>query len=205
MIASLRGQLVSTEENAAVVDVNGVGYEVRLPESVRLSLPLPGEQVELFIRTLFNEEDGMLLYGFNDPWQRKLFDLLITVSGVGPRLAMNLMSATEPETLARAISLKDARRLQALPGIGSKLAQRLILELTDKVAEISFERQVDRLAAGTGQDGRLLEELTESLIGLGYRRQEAQRAVEAALRNRPGSDEQTLLREALRLASERKT
>lgn len=204
MIARLRGVLLSVDADGVVLDVGGIGYEVRVPESVGVLLPPVGANVDLHIRTLFNEEDGFLLYGFTDPWQRRLFDLLITVSGVGPRLALNLMSAAEPETLARAIAMKDTRRLQGLPGIGSKLAQRLVLELSDKVAELAFERRIDRLAAPAGREGELIDELTDSLIRLGYSKQEARRAVEAALKNKPDGDEQTLLRESLRLAAERK-
>lgn len=204
MIGRLRGVLGSVEADRIILDVGGVGYEVRVPETVRAKLPASGVPVELCIRTLFSEEEGFLLYGFPDAWQRRLFDLLRTVSGVGPRLALNLMSATEPDRLVRALALKDTRALQALPGIGSKLAQRLVLELSEKVAELAFEKRIERLAAATAKAEQWVEELIDSLVGLGYRRQEARRAVETALQNNPDADEQTLLREAIRLAAEGK-
>ncbi|MCW5934518.1 MAG: Holliday junction branch migration protein RuvA [Fimbriimonadia bacterium] len=201
MIAYLNGTVLSSSEESVVLLVNGVGYELRMPESARQELPSIGETAAVYTRSLFREEDGFLLFGFTDPWQRKLFDLLITVSGVGPKLALNMMSAIDPESLARAISIRDLRRLQSVPGIGAKMAQRLSLELADKVAEISFEKRVDRLTAASMPESQLLQDLIDSLVGLGYRKQEASRAVEIAARNHPNANEQTLLREALKIAS----
>jgi Holliday junction DNA helicase RuvA len=204
MIGRLSGVLLSVEENLALIEVGGVGYEVRLPPNLRDRLPSLGEPITLYIRTLFHEDEGILLYGFLEPAQRKLFDLLITVSGVGPRLALNLMGAGEPDALARAIARKDTRYLRSLPGVGAKLAERLALELSDKVAQFAFERQVERLAAATRARAIDLDALTEGLVQLGYTRRDAQAALSAVLDEQPDADEQTLMRLALaRLAPRR--
>lgn len=204
MIGRLSGVLLSVEENLALIDVGGVGYEVRLPPNLPEQLSPLGEPVTLYIRTLFHEDDGLMLYGFLEPAQRKLFDLLITVGGVGPRLALNLMGAGELNALTRAIARKDTRYLKSLPGVGAKLAERLVLELADKVAQFAFERQVERLTAATRASTIDLDALTEGLVQLGYARREAQAALNAVLHEQPDADEGTLMRLALaRLAPKR--
>jgi len=204
MIGRLSGVLLGVEENRALVEAGGVGYEVRLPPNLLEQLPPLGEPVALHIRTLFHTEEGIQLYGFLEPTQRKLFDLLITVSGVGPRLALNLMGASDPETLTRAIARKDTRLLKSLPGVGAKLAERLVLELSDKVAQFAFERQVERLAAATRARAVDLDALTDGLVQLGYSRRDAQAALNAVLTEQPDADEPTLMRLALaRLAPRR--
>jgi len=204
MIGWLNGVLRGVEGERVLVEVNGVGYEVRVPASLREQLPALGEPLQLYIRTLFSEEEGILLYGFADGWQRRLFDLLITVGGVGPRLALNLMSATEPERLARAIALKDTRMLRTLPGVGAKLAERLVLELADKMAELAFEQRVERLKVATQAAKADLDALIAGLVQLGYSRRDASSALQAALQENPDADEQTLMRLALaRLAPKR--
>ncbi|GBC92427.1 Holliday junction ATP-dependent DNA helicase RuvA [bacterium HR15] len=197
MIGWLSGVLRDADNERILVETQGVGYEVRIPTSLRQQLPTLGETISLYIRTLFSEEDGILLYGFPNPWQRRLFDLLITVSGVGPKLALNLMSATEPETLARAIALKDTRMLRTLPGVGAKLAERLVLELSDKVAELAFEQRVERLKAVSRAAEMDLDALLAGLVQLGYSRRDASSALQAALQENPDADEQTLMRLAL--------
>lgn len=204
MISKLTGILSALEDNLAVIEVGGVGYEVRLPPSLKGQLPPLGETLTLHIRTLFSEDEGIQLFGFLEPAQRKLFDLLITVSGVGPRLALNLIGAAEPETLARAIARKDVRYLKSLPGVGSKLAERLALELADKVAQFAFERQVERLAAATRARSVDFDALAEGLVQLGYTRREAQAALNAVLSEHPDADEHTLMRLALTHLSPRR-
>lgn len=196
--------MAAVEENLVLIEVGGVGYEVRLPPSLKEQLPSLGEPVTLHIRTLFNEDEGILLFGFLEPAQRRLFDLLITVSGVGPRLALNLMGAGEPNALARAIARKDTRYLKSLPGVGAKLAERLALELSDKVAQFAFERQVERLAAATRASAIDLDALVDGLTQLGYTRREAQTALNAVLNEQPDADEQTLMRLALARLSPRR-
>jgi len=197
MIGWLSGVLRSVEGERILVETQGVGYEVRIPASMREGLPPPGEPISLYIRTLFSEEEGIMLYGFPNAWQRRLFDMLITVGGVGPKLALNLMSATEPEMLARAIALKDTRTLRTLPGVGAKLAERLALELSDKVAELAFEQRIERLKVASRAATADLEALLTGLVQLGYSRRDASSALQAALQENPDADEQTLMRLAL--------
>ncbi|GIV07996.1 MAG: Holliday junction ATP-dependent DNA helicase RuvA [Fimbriimonadales bacterium] len=204
MIGRICGTLISLEDSLALVDAGGVGYEVRLPSNLKEQLPPLGETLTLHIRTLFNEDEGILLFGFLEPAQRRLFDLLITVNGVGPRLALNLMGAAEPDALARAIARKDTRYLKSLPGVGAKLADRLALELSEKVAQFAFERQVERLAAATRARTIDLDALTDGLVQLGYTRREAQAALNAALNEQPDADEPTLMRLALAQLSPRR-
>ncbi|MCS7190055.1 MAG: Holliday junction branch migration protein RuvA [Fimbriimonadales bacterium] len=204
MIGRLTGILTSLEENLALIEVGGVGYEVRLPPSLKERLPALGEPITLHIRTLFNEDEGIMLFGFLEPAQRRLFDLLITVSGVGPRLAVNLMGAAEPDALARAIARKDVRYLKSLPGVGAKLAERLVLELSDKVAQFAFERQVERLTATTRARAVDFDALVDGLTQLGYNRREAQAALNAVLAEQPEADETTLMRLALARLSPRR-
>ncbi len=205
MIGRITGTLISVEDNLALIEVGGIGYEVRLPPSLKEQLPPLGETLILHIRTLFNEDEGILLFGFLEPAQRRLFDLLITVSGVGPRLALNLMGAAEPDALARAIARKDTRFLKSLPGVGAKLAERLALELSDKVAQFAFERQVERLVATARASAIDFDALADGLVQLGYTRREAQVALNAVLSEQPDADEQTLMRLALARLAPRRT
>lgn len=197
MIARLTGVLVGMESDHLVIDVNGVGYEVRIPQNLRNALPALGELVTLHIRTLYDGNEGLMLFGFTDLGQRRLFDLLLRVSGVGPRMAMNLLSASEPQVLARALARKDTRYLRSLPGVGAKLADRLVLELADKVAEFAFERQIERLEAATRIGQVDLDALAEGLVQLGYTRREALNTLTQLLQENPSADETTLMRLAL--------
>ncbi|MFQ3611673.1 MAG: Holliday junction branch migration protein RuvA, partial [Fimbriimonadales bacterium] len=142
--------------------------------------------------------------GFTDMSQRQLFDLLIKVNGVGPKLALNLMSSAEPEVLARAIGRKDTRYLKSLPGVGAKLAERIVLELADTVAEFAFERQVERLAVQSRSSQIDFEALVEGLVQLGYTKRDAQNALQAVLNENPQADEAALMRLCLARLSPRR-
>lgn len=132
MIARLRGELLHRTSEAVVVDVGGVGYEVHFPEAHHHRLPRLGEEVVLQIHTVVRE-DAISLYGFLDAAEKELFLLLMGVSGVGPKLARNALSAATPAEISRAIAAGDVGRLKQLPGVGKKTAERLCLELKDKV------------------------------------------------------------------------
>lgn len=185
MIAHVRGTLVEKEPSAVVVDVNGVGYRVLVPETVSAVLPAVGEQVHL-LTTFYVREEEMSLYGFVTAEQRKLFEMLISVSGVGPKAALSLLSVMDAEQLAMAIAAEDIKRLTGAPGVGTKIAQRIAVELKDKAAEIAWERKVDRLAAkGKPLPSDRLEDAVEALMALGYSRTDARRAVETAAKSLP--------------------
>src|SRR5438874_13392903 len=140
MIGRLRGKLLGIEGGMAVVDCSGVGYEVLLPDSVMLQMPIPGEHVDLLIRQIFRE-DGVSLYGFLQPFQRRLFDLLLGVKGCGPRIGLALIGQLGEESVANAIANQDPRALARANGVGPRLAERIILELKEKIIEETFQRR----------------------------------------------------------------
>ncbi|KXK10355.1 MAG: Holliday junction branch migration protein RuvA [Fimbriimonadaceae bacterium] len=172
MIGRLRGELAEVEGSTVIVDVAGVGYQVTLPEYVAAMLPPLGDEVVFRIRQVVRE-DSNTLYGFLDAEQLRLFDLLCEVKGCGPRLAMSLIGQLGEETVAQAILGQDARVLVRASGVGLKLAERILLELKDKVREDSFLRrtgQVQRAAARTPES----DTLVDALVALGYRRPDAE-------------------------------
>jgi Holliday junction DNA helicase RuvA len=175
LIAHLRGRLLSLSPELAVVDVGGVGYGVALPLSTYYELQRldAGAEVGLFIHTHVRE-DALALYGFWSERERQLFERLITVSGVGPRLARGILSGMPAEELLRALASGDLGRLGKIPGVGKKTAERLVLELKEKAAEL--------LAAGPAETPATplppaADDLLEALVGLGYRRPDAERAL----------------------------
>lgn len=200
MIAHVRGTLVEKENTALVVDVGGVGYRLLVPETVSAALPAVGEQVHL-LTTLYVREEEMSLYGFLHVEQRKLFEMLLNVSGVGPKAALSLLSVMDAEQLAMAIAGEDIKRLTDAPGIGSKIAQRIAMELKDKAAEIAWERRVDQLATrGKPPPSTCIDDAVEALVSLGYIRTDARRAVETVVKQLPSEAETAaLVRSALQV------
>jgi Holliday junction DNA helicase RuvA len=175
VIAHLEGRLEYKGPDRIVIDVGGVGYDVRVPSHLYDLLPVEGEVCRVFIHTYFREEDGISLYGFTTWQDREFFKLLMTVSGVGPKVALGIMSGITAADLAEAIVTEDARALTRINGVGKKMAQRLILELKDKVAEMAIESRAKRPAADTASEDAAL-----ALVALGYGRQAASEAVSRA-------------------------
>jgi len=198
MIAHLRGAVASVDGNAVVIDVHGVGYRVYVPLTVLATLPPEGEPAFLHITTVVREDDWAL-YGFSRPAEQALFHMLMGVTGVGPKVALSMLSVLDGQALAQAIATGDARALTSVPGVGAKLAQRVILELGDRAAELAF---ASRVAAGEGGDRRAagLDDVVEALVGLGYSRADSRRAAERVLAD-AGADAEptTLIRAALGL------
>lgn len=195
MIGRLRGELVDQEGSLVVVECAGVGYEVLVPESVLVQMPPLLSEVTLLIRQVFRE-DGVSLYGFVEPFQRRLFDLLLTVKGCGPKVALSLLGSVGSESVAGAIQAQDARALARAPGVGPRLAERIILELREKIGEEQFARRVAS-AAVVRLPASPADELVDALLALGYRRNEAEVAASEARENADGVEEQ--LRHALRV------
>ena len=171
MIGRLRGDLVELEGSLALVDVGGVGYEVTVPESVLVQFPNLGESVELLIRQIIRE-DGVTLYGFLLSFQRRLFDLLLSVKGCGPKVGLALIGQVGEDAVASAIIAQDPRVLARATGVGARLAERIILELKDKVSEESFQRRI-LSATPVRKITAPADELVDALLALGYRRTEA--------------------------------
>lgn len=199
MIAFVRGRLAWIGADAAIVDVSGVGYRVLVPDSTRRKLPPKGQVVEL--RTSFQvREDSMTLYGFVTEEEFELFELLLTVSMIGPKVALGVLSATTPADFRRAVAFDDITSLTRLPNIGKKTAQRMVLELKDKLGSLLVSDQdvpgiTPAAALGAAALGDKWSEALEALVGLGYARPEAAAALERA---RPGVDQAAPVPELVR-------
>jgi Holliday junction DNA helicase RuvA len=199
MIAYLQGILQEIGPDYAVVVTGGVGYQVFLAKNTLLALPAPGAELELKVHTVVRE-DNISLYGFRRSSEKELFLKLIQVSNVGPKLALTIMSGLPVEDLAAAIRGEDLVRLTAIPGIGKKTAERLIVELKDKVLGWLAKSGADAAALGAPPPATLSEEAISALMNLGYSRQEAQQA----LKSIPGASDlplEKLVREGLKALS----
>jgi len=187
MIAYLRGKLIAKHPNQAIVETGGVGYDVSITVPTFAELPGVGSEVALHIHTHVRE-DVIALYGFLRPEEKQLFEKLLTVSGIGPKLAITILSGMASEEMVRAIRGNDVARLTRIPGIGKKTAERMVLELRDKVAVESGEvAPVPALSA-------IEEDVLSALTNLGYQRSAAERAVTNLKKN--GSFEE-MFRQAL--------
>jgi Holliday junction DNA helicase RuvA len=179
MIAQLTGTVARTEGNSVVLDVSGVGYQVFVPATVLSALPEGGAKFTLMTH-LIVREDEMTLYGFSNQTEMQAFKILLGVSGVGPKVALALLSTLEVPDLARALSTNDTRAVTKVPGVGPKLAQRLCLELGDRMAAFAFEKRTERTEAGTktAQENAAYEDVIEALIQFGYSRPDARKATD---------------------------
>ena len=175
MIAQLSGVLAYKSPEHLVIDVHGVGYQVLVPLNSFYRLPEVGAPVRLLVHTHVRE-DALQLFGFLDREERDLFLLLLSVSGIGPRLALNILSGSPTQDLEAALEAGDVVRLVAIPGVGKKTAERLVLELRDKVKVVRGARGVDDGRRAVGLEA----EAVSALVNLGYRHAEAERAVKAA-------------------------
>ncbi len=193
MIASLRGQLARIEATYVVLDVGGVGYKVSVPVSVLTALPAIGETTHLNIYTRVSAED-IALYGFVHTDDQKVFELLLSVSGIGPKVALSVLSAMEADALAQAVTAEDSKALVRIPGLGLKTAQRLILELRDKLAAMVWERKVGQMQtkAQKPPEEDVYNDVVEGLINLGYNRNDARRAADRAIKEAPDTTSMVL-------------
>jgi Holliday junction DNA helicase RuvA len=190
MIAHLRGRLLTKHPNMAVIETGGVGYEVTISVSTFSELPTNGSEVALHIHTHVRE-DLIALYGFSRPAEKQLFEKLMTVSGIGAKLAITILSGMAANEMAEAIRGNDIARLTKIPGIGKKTAERMVLELRDK------------LPASTGTStavrptSPLEEDVLSALLNLGYQRPVAEKALEAILKNEKSGSFDSVFRGAL--------
>jgi Holliday junction DNA helicase RuvA len=174
MIAHLRGRLLSKQPQQAIVEAAGVGYDVAISVSTYTSLPAEGGEVSLHIHTQVRE-DTLALYGFLDRNDKRIFERLITVSGVGPKLAITIQSGLPSERLVTALRAQDHATLTRIPGVGKKLAERLVVELKDKLEDMAAA------APAVAAAGPAAEDVLSALVNLGYQRPSAQKAIEAAV------------------------
>jgi len=197
MIAQIRGTLLRKGPQEAVVDVAGVGYRITIPLSTFYRVGEPGGEVTLLTHTHVRE-DALALFGFLTPVEQALFERLIAVSGVGPKLAVSVLSGIEAPELVAALRSGDVARLTRIPGVGKKTSERLVLELKDKVQKLAVSGPAPELRAPATQK----EDLISALANLGYSRPEAEKGVERALAAGGGRFED-LLRASLRVLSGR--
>jgi Holliday junction DNA helicase RuvA len=208
MIAYLAGVLREKSPSRVVIDVAGVGYEVFVPLSTFTELPDDGKTVALRVHTHVRD-DAILLYGFHSVQERLIFELLIRTSGIGPKLALSVLSGMEPERLLGSVAAGDVEALRKIPGVGQKTAERIVVELRERAERLALEtggqsaERRRRTKGGAADSGNEREEQALSaLLNLGYTRPEAQRVVEEAARE-VGADLalESLLRSALRRLS----
>jgi Holliday junction DNA helicase RuvA len=198
MIARLQGVLIAKSVDRLIVDAHGVGYQVLIPLSTYYVLPDLEERVTLWT-TLYVREDALRLYGFAAQEEQDLFELLVGVSSIGPRLALNMLSSLAVPELRRAIAGADIARLQSIPGIGRKTAERVILELKDKVLLLEVTLP-ERTGTSATTDEQLVGDVISALLNLGYKRGEAEKAVRAVRVRQNGSPTlETLLKDTLRV------
>lgn len=196
MIGYLKGKLLSSAPTALLLDVGGVGYRLQVPTSTFYEIERAStETVGLFVHTHVRE-DAIELYGFWTEREKQLFEKLIAVSGIGPKLARVILSGMAPAELVAAISGSDTAKLATIPGIGKKTAERMVLELRDRVQELAGE-QTEQQVVRPSED----EDLVTALINLGYRENTARRAVVEARDETPEAVFHELLRNALKRLS----
>jgi len=194
MIAHLIGKLIYKSPDHSIVDVNGIGYKIFTPLSTYYVLPKTGESVTLHIHTRVRE-DELKLFGFLTEEEQTIFEKLITINKVGPKLALGILSGMSPENLLTAIMSNDAARLSTIPGVGKKTAERLTLEMKDKLSDLTFEmeHQLDSEAP----EG-FYEDALSALVNLGYKKPQAEKSLKSAY-NKIGKDSslEELIKESL--------
>lgn len=174
MIAHLRGKLIHKQPGQAIVEAAGVGYDVTISVPAFTALPAVGAETALHIHTQVSE-DQIALYGFLESEEKRLFERLITVSAVGPKLAIKILSGLNPERVVQAIRGQDHAQLVRIPGVGKKLAERLVVELKDKLEDFAVA------PVHAGPHGAAVGDVLSALINLGYQRPAAEKAVEQAI------------------------
>jgi len=202
MIAHLSGTLLSKQPTSAIVDVGGVGYEVVIPLSTFYELGENGSPVQLRIYTHVRE-DALQLYGFKTARERELFLQLISVNGVGPGLAIKLLSGMNADEMIASIRTNNLVRLVAIPGVGRKTAERLVVDLRDKIAALSSpaleeEFAAQAAAAGASSPDAMRDDAVSALVNLGYQRAAAEKAVKTAADEGGELSVELILRRSLR-------
>ena len=194
MIAHLIGKLIYKSPDHSIVDVNGIGYKIFTPLSTYYVLPKTGESVTLHIHTRVRE-DELKLFGFLTEEEQSIFEKLITINKVGPKLALGILSGMSPENLLTAIMSNDAARLSNIPGVGKKTAERLTLEMKDKLSDLTFEMENQK---DTEAPEGPYKDALSALVNLGYKKPQAEKSLKSAY-NKIGKDSslEDLIKESL--------
>lgn len=198
MIAQIRGHLIQKSPGSIIVEANGIGYQLFV--SLTTFYDLPEFQQNVMLHTYTHvREDLLQLYGFSTPLEKELFQILISVSGIGPKLAINILSGISPSELVHSLGSRDMARLLSIPGVGRKTAERLLLDLQEKVLKIR-SRGVYPQTVRPSADG-MAEDVVSALVNLGYKRNQAEKAVESVLQQTPEITLEKALKESLRVLS----
>jgi Holliday junction DNA helicase RuvA len=195
MIAFLRGRVLEKHPNKVIVDVSGVGYDVAVPLSTFYTAGDPGAEISLRIHTHVRE-DQLALFGFATALELTVFERLIAISGIGPKLALAVLSGIEPRELVAAVQRDDVVRLTKIPGVGKKTAERIVLELRDRLP-----KAMEAVATGApppSAGDELRDDLTSALVNLGYHRQAVDKTLDKVLGGSGGAQFETILRAALK-------
>ncbi len=205
MIAHLSGKLIDRHATSVVLDVGGVGYEVTIPVTTFYDLEEAGQTVSLRIYTHVRE-DTLQLFGFKTLRERELFQMLISVSGIGPKSGVAMLSGMSADEIITAIRTNNLARLTSIPGVGKKTAERLVLDLRDKMAALSSPALEEQFAATTGaktpaSEDALREDALSALTNLGYQRAAAERAITNAMQEGGDLSVEVILRRSLRTLS----
>jgi holliday junction DNA helicase RuvA len=193
MIAFLRGRLILKTPNQAIVECGGVGYDATISVATFTALPAEGAKARLHIYTHVRE-DALALFGFAEPLEKRMFEKLLTISGIGPKLAITVLSGIDTSRLVTAIRGGDHATLTRIPGIGKKTAERVVLELKDKLDDMAVEPAAASVRYGPAGDDAL-----SAMVNLGYARAVAQKAIETAMAKQPdaANDFEILFRAAM--------
>ena len=202
MIAHLSGKLLSKQATSVIVDVSGVGYEVTIPLSTFYDLEDLGSTVQLRIYTHVRE-DALQLYGFKTARERELFLKIISVTGIGPKLGITLLSGMSADEMVASIRTNNLARLTLIPGVGRKTAERLIMELREKVAELSSAEIEEEFgakpeASAEAPEDAVRADALSALLNLGYQRSGSEKAIDAALKEEGEMTVESVLRRTLK-------
>jgi holliday junction DNA helicase RuvA len=195
MIAFLRGRVLDKHPNRLIVDVQGVGYEVHVPLSTFYNVGDTGSDVSLRVHTHVRE-DALQLYGFLTSLEQQVFERLIGISGIGPKLAIGVLSGIDARELIGAVQRADLARLTSIPGIGKKTAERIVLELKDRLQALAAAPEAAAAPASPGD--RLRDDLVSALVNLGYHRPQAEKTVESTLKSESDLGFEQALRRVLK-------
>lgn len=198
MIAHLNGTLSEKTTQTVIIDNGGIGYQVLVPLSTFYALPDEDHPVSLHIHT-YVREDALLLFGFQTTLEKNIFLLLISVSGIGPKLALNILSGIGPDELLEAMAQGDALRLQSIPGVGKKTAERIALELKEKALRAMGDLPVSPRPIAAGENRMVMDDAVSALLNLGYSAKSAKSAVDRACSGLDNVTLEGLIKEALKM------
>ena len=195
MIAQIRGQLIEKRPGVVIVETQGIGYQVFVSLSTFYDLPEASQGVRLHTYTHVRE-DLLQLFGFSTFLEKEIFQILIGVSGIGPKLALNILSGIAPTELVASLQAEDVMRLMAIPGVGRKTAERLVFDLKEKIGKIAVRGETPK--EDKKEKDQLVDDVVSALVNLGYRKNQAESMVEQVWRQRPGASLEEILKESLR-------